>query len=207
MKDKYLNQNIKQYDFKAFKGLLNLLFPLNEKNRTDKATCLLVGDKLGVPVRALALSLGLSLLLLGGCAEPKYIKVQEGDPGSMGALQEEQQQQWNCEVAFKNSEYCLTWGWLTPPTEKTEGELAFKVYRKNLWDDSVVLEDLSDEVELVLWMPSMGHGSTPTRIERKDVGTYLALKVFFIMPGDWELRFVFKKDKKVIDEAVVALFI
>lgn len=47
---------------------------------------------------------------------------------------------------------------------------------------------------VVLWMPSMDHGSAPTQIRRAVnaaneviVGTYLVTKMFFIMPRDWEV--------------------
>lgn len=46
-----------------------------------------------------------------------------------------------------------------------------------------------------LWMPSMGHGSAPTKIEAvKDsrgqqvLGTYKVSRMFFTMPGDWDIR-------------------
>lgn len=48
---------------------------------------------------------------------------------------------------------------------------------------------------VTLWMPSMGHGSAPTKIERlldsqgKAVkGTYLVSNMYFVMPGDWDIR-------------------
>jgi hypothetical protein len=49
--------------------------------------------------------------------------------------------------------------------------------------------------ETALWMPSMGHGSAPTKIqpqvnEKGEVllGEYLVSNIYFIMPGEWELR-------------------
>ena len=46
-----------------------------------------------------------------------------------------------------------------------------------------------------LWMPSMGHGSAPTRIERAIdergqviPGVYEVSNMFFMMPGDWDVR-------------------
>ena len=55
--------------------------------------------------------------------------------------------------------------------------------------------ELKDSVEVVLWMPSMGHGSAPTQVERAFdqsghpmLGTFLVRNVNFIMGGDWEVR-------------------
>jgi hypothetical protein len=55
--------------------------------------------------------------------------------------------------------------------------------------------DLNDNIEVVLWMPSMGHGSAPTQVERAVdsngnvlAGVFNVRNVFFIMGGDWEVR-------------------
>ena len=66
--------------------------------------------------------------------------------------------------------------------------MIFKVSRTNIFDGSPVLTDIAFPT-LILWMPSMGHGSSPTRVERLDTGTYRASEVFFVMPGEWELKF------------------
>jgi hypothetical protein len=57
----------------------------------------------------------------------------------------------------------------------------------------------TDDVEVVLWMPSMGHGSSPTQVERiADASGNIieeALRVrnvYFIMGGDWEVRVTLK---------------
>jgi hypothetical protein len=54
---------------------------------------------------------------------------------------------------------------------------------------------INDNVEVVLWMPSMGHGSAPTQVEQAldangnpILGTLNVRKVYFIMSGDWEVR-------------------
>jgi len=45
------------------------------------------------------------------------------------------------------------------------------------------------------FMPSMGHGSSPTQIERVldeqgrvVTGSYLVKNIYFTMPGDWEVK-------------------
>jgi hypothetical protein len=103
----------------------------------------------------------------------------------------------------------VAWFWEKKPTSSVPGTLIFKVYRGNRLDDSPVLVEPEAgrlvRVGLVLWMPSMGHGSSPTRVDRVDVGTYRASDVFFIMPGEWDLRFQFSEDNQVIDEAVAQI--
>lgn len=53
--------------------------------------------------------------------------------------------------------------------------------------------------EVSLWMPGMGHGSAPTQIQRVlddqgqiVVGTYQVSNMYFIMPGDWDVRVTLK---------------
>ena len=58
--------------------------------------------------------------------------------------------------------------------------------------------DLSVLPQVTLWMPDMGHGSTPTQVSQLDTGTYRASEVFFVMPG---LRQI-KCQESTIDEAV-----
>ncbi len=55
--------------------------------------------------------------------------------------------------------------------------------------------ELTDNVDVVLWMPSMGHGSAPTQVERAIdangnilTGVFNVRNVFFIMGGEWEVR-------------------
>jgi len=146
-----------------------------------------------------------ALVLLGlmGCAEPKYVKGT--DATSDGTIAQESKT--NCSITFSQSGLCLTWFWEKKPTSTEMGSLVFKTYRLNLVDQTPVEVDLVSNPTVVLWMPSMGHGSTPTLTARVDEGTYRATNVFFIMPGDWEIRFQVKNGTEVIDEANVKLVV
>ncbi len=55
--------------------------------------------------------------------------------------------------------------------------------------------EFNENIDVVLWMPSMGHGSAPTQVERAIdksgniiPGTFNVKNVYFIMGGDWEVR-------------------
>lgn len=141
------------------------------------------------------------LISFTGCAEPKYPKAQQPSPGNTS----QNQKVTDCRVRFQNSGYCLLWQWEKLPTATQAGSVVFKVVRANALDDSPVPVDLHLTPHLVLWMPAMGHGSSPTTIEQVDTGSYRANDVFFIMPGEWELKFQFKDESSVQDEAVVVL--
>ena len=57
--------------------------------------------------------------------------------------------------------------------------------------------DINDNIKVVLWMPSMGHGSSPTQVEHAVdangsaiTGAYSVKNVYFVMPGEWEVRVI-----------------
>ncbi len=143
----------------------------------------------------------LFLLLLVGCAEPKYVRETQSPP----AENSEQESKADCGTVFTKSNLCLVWYWEKMPTEKNMGSLIFKSYRLNALDQTPIETDLSFLPQVVLWMPSMGHGSTPTQTSRIDVGTYRSTNVFFIMPGEWDIRFQVKNATEVVDETQISL--
>ncbi|MFN8845445.1 MAG: hypothetical protein ACK5V3_00480 [Bdellovibrionales bacterium] len=141
----------------------------------------------------------LSLSFVIGCARPKYIN--ESDPATSGETTEESKIE--CKTRFLKNEMCLIWYWEKRPTSQTMGSLIFKIFKLNLLDQTPIEMDPPNTPELILWMPSMGHGSTPTQVQRIDTGTYRAGKVYFIMPGEWELKFQIKNGSELIDEAKI----
>ena len=62
--------------------------------------------------------------------------------------------------------------------------------------------DPMNEPHILLWMPGMGHGSSPVRIERVDVGRYFASEIFFIMTGEWDIHFQLKSGSVVVEEKI-----
>ena len=141
-------------------------------------------------------------LLLVSCADKNYVSVPasgaggENKPGSC---------QMTCTARFQTSRFCFSHAWEKMPTEKDFGSFTFKISRDNAFDQTMVMHDFSDPVTVILWMPSMGHGSSPVTLERIDTGTYRASRVFFSMPGEWELRVQVKNGTDVKDQAVINL--
>lgn len=135
-----------------------------------------------------------------GCARPRYESAQ--NPSGPPSIPQKVS---DCQVRFHESKACLLWSWEKTPTTTEMGVLSFKIVRANLLDDSPLPVDFAGDWSVILWMPSMGHGSTPTRVERLDVGSFRVSSVFFIMPGDWEIRFQLKEGGQVRDEAIVSL--
>lgn len=46
-------------------------------------------------------------------------------------------------------------------------------------------------MKVVLWMPSMGHGSRPVTLAKVGVNKYQVTKAYFMMRGDWDVRLTF----------------
>lgn len=145
-------------------------------------------------------TISLAAVSLMACARPKYASEA---PLSNETLNHENKA--SCSYTFQASSFCLSWNWEQKPTASQAGSLVFKVFRLNLYDQSQVVIDTAAVPEVILWMPSMGHGSSPTQTQRLDVGTYRASNVFFIMPGEWEIKFQVKAGNSIQDEAVVAI--
>lgn len=142
----------------------------------------------------------ITLIFFTSCAEPTYL------PSSMKG-DSQQQQATNCSLQFKYSKTCIDWKWEEVPTEREMGAFYFKTYRKNTVDGSAIPFDQVSLPQVVLWMPSMSHGSSPVFTSKEDTGTYRANNVFFIMPGEWEIKFQIKEGNQIIDEAVVTIII
>lgn len=59
----------------------------------------------------------------------------------------------------------------------------------------------SKRFHLMLWMPTMGHGSFPITVKETSLGVFEATEVFFTMPGYWDLHFqLLDENNDVFDE-------
>lgn len=132
------------------------------------------------------------------CAEPKHA------PADNAFSESQAQSSANCSARFA-SELCVDIRWEKAPTESDFGSFIFKIHRANLGDGSAVPVDLEGTVSAMLWMPSMNHGSSPIRVEKLDIGTYRASRVFFTMRGEWTLHIQQKNSGTLTDEAVLPL--
>jgi hypothetical protein len=95
--------------------------------------------------------------------------------------------------------------WQAMPNETAYGSFTFKTFRPNAADGSPIPVDPPGTIAVVLWMPSMGHGSAPLAINKLDVGTFSASNVFFTMKGDWQIIFQLKSAGAVQDQAIIPI--
>ncbi|MGE0526536.1 MAG: FixH family protein [Bdellovibrionales bacterium] len=140
----------------------------------------------------------LSLLSCLSCTNPKYA------PPSQTTNDTLEQKLSRCRAKFASA-HCVAYAWEKMPTDADYGSFLFRTFLPSLSGDAPVPEDPKGTVAVVLWMPSMGHGSSPVTVEHLDVGTYRASDVFFTMKGDWEIRFQVKDGGNVQDQAIIPI--
>lgn len=94
-------------------------------------------------------------------------------------------------IALKIGAYEAALSWEAGPHLRQESVLLVQ-----LADESRQPAEPSAALTVELWMPSMGHGSAPTAVQRvrgadgKIVpGLFRVTNIYFLMGGDWELRF------------------
>ncbi|MGE3261930.1 MAG: hypothetical protein AB7K68_09140 [Bacteriovoracia bacterium] len=94
-------------------------------------------------------------------------------------------------LAFAEGKLHAHLSWLVEPNTKGEAKMKLE------WRDGSTHEIIEPAlpVSVSLWMPDMGHGSAPTQIQRMlddrgsvIVGTYEVRNMYFMMPGNWEIR-------------------
>lgn len=81
-------------------------------------------------------------------------------------------------------EVCAELSWKVGPSTKVENK-ALLLF-KNIRTKEIV--SVTSGLQAYLWMPGMGHGSSPIRIDYLDEGVVMLSTIHFIMPGEWELR-------------------
>jgi hypothetical protein len=144
--------------------------------------------------------------LLFSCARPIY--VQGDSPG--GSEDPQRKTDTLCPISFVSTQspspgYCLKWSWeVSPKVGESDASLIFKIYRLNAYDTPLE-KDPNLKPALVLWMPGMGHGSSPTSIEALDQFTFRAKNLIFFMPGEWDLRFQMLNGVHRQEEAIVPI--
>lgn len=106
-------------------------------------------------------------------------------------------------TSFAKTDHSFSIDWKVGP-ELGESRFFLKSWNNALGTFSGPYVDLPYELKVVLWMPAMGHGSSPTKITKSNSGEYDVSSVYFIMNGKWDIKVQLIKDGKVFDEVVVS---
>ena len=143
-------------------------------------------------VSKLALSLTFAASV-SACAHPNYQEASVA-PASESKTA-------TCALKYNSQNLCAAYDWETYPTGSDMG--AFVARFTNPTSGALVDPALS--LKVVLWMPSMGHGSSPVTVTRLSTGVYRVDKVFFSMPGTWQIRFQLMQSGAVVEEQIATL--
>lgn len=106
------------------------------------------------------------------------------------------QSQWN--LKFKNGDLTVVAQFAQAPQSGVKTQMLLTAYDSQ----TQTIKAWTDQVKVVLWMPSMGHGSAPTQVEpaRDEQGQVIpgvlnVKNVYFVMPGDWQVRVILTNEK------------
>lgn len=135
--------------------------------------------------------ISLTLFALLGCGKSPLFNHQNAP-----AIKEELKNTAGCAVKLSKENLCVNYTWVKKPTEEEKG--SFTLLFTN--PESGELTDPKPTVFVKLWMPSMGHGSSPTKTARASKGTYDVTEVFFVMGGEWEIWIQLKDGNKVLEQ-------
>lgn len=123
------------------------------------------------------------------CAHPNYQSQQEGS-----GLQKTTNP--SCELKMPISQFCVNLVWEKVPTDTEKGVFTLQ------FSLNEAATELLQAPSVVLWMPSMGHGSSPVTVNPVDKGLYRISDVYFVMPGEWEIRIQIKDQNGQVDQVV-----
>lgn len=107
-----------------------------------------------------------------------------------------------CPLAFPKSGLCASLTWDSPASSQAENSFVLRFWSKEGGSPAGPFRDADGTVAVQLWMPSMGHGSSPVTVTPHGGGAYAATRVFFIMPGAWDIRVQIKRGGQLLEQAI-----
>ena len=110
-----------------------------------------------------------------------------------------------CPLEFPKSGFCASLRWTQGPSEEGSA-FSLKFWRKDQGNvESGPFLAPAPQLKVQLWMPSMGHGSSPVKVESPEPGVYNATDVNFIMPGDWDVRLQLKDGRDLLEQVTFSV--
>ncbi|NDG84712.1 MAG: hypothetical protein EBX52_06695 [Proteobacteria bacterium] len=114
-----------------------------------------------------------------------------------------------CPLALAKSGFCASLTWNSPLAARKKLSLTLKFWRKGEANPNGPYSDPAKAPYVMLWMPSMGHGSSEVTLQKKTdthgvalTGQYEASDAYFIMGGPWDVHVQLKDGETVTDEAI-----
>jgi hypothetical protein len=139
----------------------------------------------------------LSLLILLSCGDSPFLNEESSKIGG-GNNSLDMNQEIELEINSgrtdqntgnqTNQKFEIKGHWEVGPSTSEKNKFVFFIY--NLSGTRV---DLPHEIKVFLWMPQMGHGSIPVKVKKINTGIFEVSNISFIMNGEWDIHFQFKK--------------
>lgn len=152
----------------------------------------------------LNIALALMAVFLNSCISPLLEHV-EADESVPPAPVEKAR---DCELDFAKAGFCASWSWDHRPGDDETGSAVLRFWKKGEGSPFGPYADPEGTVAVKLWMPAMGHGSSPVTVTpqvdaagSRIPGVFTASQIYFSMPGAWEIRVQLKNGTQVIDQA------
>ncbi len=115
----------------------------------------------------------------------------------------------DCPLAFPKHQVCAEIVWDSQPTQGKNSPFTLHFWTMGQGTAAGPFVDPPHDVGVKLWMPDMGHGSSPVTVTHAsptdggpDAGTFHAEAVYFIMPGKWEIHVQLLHGTEVHEEAI-----
>lgn len=141
----------------------------------------------------------LCIILCFSCAKSRYVD----DIGL--TKQNSEVTRGICARFFQGQGLCVDYHWdFFPPIEEF-GSMIFTFYPAT---DPNVPQSPQANVKVKLFMPSMGHGSSPVTVTEILPGVFRADDVCFTMGGNWEIYIQLENAQgQIIEQQTIALLI
>ena len=97
-------------------------------------------------------------------------------------------------LTFEKAGLCAVSQWTVGP--KGDGENTMTIQFVDVQTHTP--QEPSASVTVALFMPDMGHGSSPTLITKNAPGAITVSKIFFIMEGAWEVRVNVGEEQQIL---------
>lgn len=134
------------------------------------------------------------LFILSSCGDSPFLNKEVSSDGIRGV------ESINEELFFKNTEISIKTFWKRGPLIGDESKMLILLFDKNGLSTSTDLD-----FKVMLWMPTMGHGSFPVSVKKIGDGVYEANEVFFTMPGHWDIHFQLYENNTMNEEIIWGL--
>lgn len=118
------------------------------------------------------------ILLLAGCGKPPFMNKLEKVSNEFSSV-----------FPYEDIEFTLTW--IVPPTLSELSSLEISLNKP-------MEEGIS--LNAYLWMPDMGHGSSPIEIKKLNSTSYSLNELAFIMPGLWVLHIELIENNRIVHQ-------